>query len=23
AILPALVHIFDVCRDLPHPGGYE
>jgi len=17
------VHIFDVCRDLPHPGGYE
>lgn len=23
AILPALVHIFDVCRDLPHPGGYQ
>ena len=23
AILPALVHLFDVCRDLPHPGGYE
>lgn len=23
AILPALVHIFDVSRDLPHPGGYE
>lgn len=23
AILPALVHIFDVTRDLPHPGGYE
>ncbi|GAA5009686.1 bifunctional molybdenum cofactor biosynthesis protein MoaC/MoaB [Acinetobacter puyangensis] len=23
AILPALIHIFDVCRDLPHPGGYE
>ncbi|MDH0030192.1 MULTISPECIES: bifunctional molybdenum cofactor biosynthesis protein MoaC/MoaB [unclassified Acinetobacter] len=23
AILPALVHIFDVCLDLPHPGGYE
>lgn len=23
AILPALVHIFDVCQDLPHPGGYE
>lgn len=23
ALLPALVHIFDVCRDLPHPGGYE
>ena len=23
AILPSLVHIFDVCRDLPHPGGYE
>lgn len=23
AILPALVHIFDVCRDFPHPGGYE
>lgn len=23
AILPSLVHIFDVTRDLPHPGGYE
>ncbi|WP_336719429.1 bifunctional molybdenum cofactor biosynthesis protein MoaC/MoaB [Acinetobacter soli] len=23
ALLPAIVHIFDVCRDLPHPGGYE
>jgi molybdenum cofactor biosynthesis protein MoaC len=23
AILPALVHIFDVCQNLPHPGGYE
>ena len=23
AILPALVHIFDICRDFPHPGGYE
>ncbi|MEB3754348.1 bifunctional molybdenum cofactor biosynthesis protein MoaC/MoaB [Acinetobacter sp. MD2(2019)] len=23
AILPAIVHIFDVCKDLPHPGGYE
>lgn len=23
AILPALVHIFDVCKDLPHPGGYQ
>lgn len=23
AILPAMVHIFDVCRDLPHPGGYQ
>lgn len=23
AILPSLVHIFEVCRDLPHPGGYQ
>lgn len=23
AILPGLIHIFDVCQDLPHPGGYE
>lgn len=23
AILPALIHIFDVSRDLPHLGGYE
>ena len=23
AILPAFVHFFYVCRDLPHPGGYE
>jgi molybdopterin biosynthesis enzyme MoaB len=23
AILPALVHIFDVFHDVPHAGGYQ
>lgn len=22
ALLPGLIHIFEVCRDQPHPGGY-
>lgn len=23
AILPSLIHVFEVRRDLPHPGGYQ
>jgi molybdopterin biosynthesis enzyme MoaB len=23
AVLPALVHLFDVQKNVPHPGGYQ